>query len=29
VDRTQAISVDLKIMPKTFAYEEVVAPLAR
>jgi NitT/TauT family transport system substrate-binding protein len=29
VDLTQKISVDLKIMPKTFAYDEVVAPMAR
>jgi NitT/TauT family transport system substrate-binding protein len=29
VERTQAISVDLKIMPKAYPYEDVVAPLAR
>jgi NitT/TauT family transport system substrate-binding protein len=29
VERTQEISVDLKIMPQTFPYEEVVAPLGR
>jgi NitT/TauT family transport system substrate-binding protein len=29
VDRTQKISVDLKIMPKAYKYEEVVAPFAR
>jgi NitT/TauT family transport system substrate-binding protein len=29
VDRTQAISVDLKIMPQIYSYEQVVAPPAR
>ena len=29
IDRTQAISVDLKIMPQSYPYEEVVAPMAR
>jgi NitT/TauT family transport system substrate-binding protein len=29
VERTQKISVDLKIMPRTFPYEDVVAPMAR
>ena len=29
VERTQKISVDMKIMPKTFPYEDVVAPMAR
>jgi ABC-type nitrate/sulfonate/bicarbonate transport system substrate-binding protein len=29
VDLTQRISVDLKIMPQTYPYEDVVAPMAR
>ena len=29
VDRTQKISVDMKIMPQAYPYEEVVAPMAR
>jgi NitT/TauT family transport system substrate-binding protein len=29
VERTEAISVDLKIMPKSYPYDEVVAPMAR
>lgn len=29
IERTQAISVDLKIMPKSYPYDEVVAPMAR
>jgi NitT/TauT family transport system substrate-binding protein len=29
VDRTQKISVDMKIMPQAYPYEDVVAPLAR
>ena len=29
IARTQAISVDLKIMPKIYLYDEVVAPFAR
>jgi hypothetical protein len=29
VERTEVISVDLKIMPKTYPYDEVVAPMAR
>ncbi|AXK81502.1 ABC transporter substrate-binding protein [Pseudolabrys taiwanensis] len=29
VDQTQKISVDMKIMPKVFPYEDVVAPMAR
>jgi NitT/TauT family transport system substrate-binding protein len=29
VERTQKISVDLKIMPRVFPYEEVVAPMGR
>ena len=29
IDRTQAISVDLKIMPQIYSYEQVVAPPAR
>jgi hypothetical protein len=29
VDRTQKISVDLKIMPQAYPYDDVVAPMAR
>jgi NitT/TauT family transport system substrate-binding protein len=29
VDQTQKISVDLKIMPKAYSYDDVVAPMAR
>lgn len=29
VDQTQKISVDLKIMPKVYPYDDVVAPMAR
>ena len=29
VANTQAIAVDLKIMPKAYPYDEVVAPMAR
>ena len=29
VDRTQKISVDMKIMPQAYSYDEVVAPMAR
>jgi len=29
VDRTQKISVDLKIMPQAYPYDDVVAPFAR
>jgi NitT/TauT family transport system substrate-binding protein len=29
VDRTQKISVDMKIMPQAYPYDEVVAPMAR
>jgi NitT/TauT family transport system substrate-binding protein len=29
VERTQKISVDMKIMPQAYPYEEVVAPMAR
>jgi NitT/TauT family transport system substrate-binding protein len=29
IERTQKISVDLKIMPREFPYEEVVAPMGR
>ena len=29
IDQTQKISVDMKIMPQTFPYEDVVAPMAR
>jgi NitT/TauT family transport system substrate-binding protein len=29
VDRTQKISVDMKIMPQAYPYEEIVAPFAR
>jgi ABC-type nitrate/sulfonate/bicarbonate transport system substrate-binding protein len=29
VERTEAISVELKIMPKSYPYDEVVAPMAR
>ena len=29
VDQTQKISVDMKIMPQTYPYDEVVAPMAR
>ncbi len=29
VDRTQKISVDMKIMPQAYPYEDVVAAMAR
>ena len=29
VDQTQKISVDMKIMPQAYPYDEVVAPMAR
>lgn len=29
VEQTQTISVDLKIIPRTYAYDDVVAPMAR
>jgi hypothetical protein len=29
VEQTQKISVDMKIMPQAYSYEDVVAPLAR